>query len=110
MRFQWKFYSLDPSSISLSITLGSIMFQLQNQSLEEKAAGVYLALPKVVLIISQAQRVGQMDFESAQRILLGSMMQFPDLYFVFLANDIKSLVDMTSREGAIRVTSGRIVS
>jgi hypothetical protein len=86
------------------------MLQLQNQTLEEKASGTYLALPKVILVISQLQRVSQMDFESAQRILLGSMLQFPDLYFVFLANDIDSFMEMTARDGALKVTSGRMVS
>jgi hypothetical protein len=85
------------------------MLELQNQTLEEKASGTYLALPKVILVISQSQRVSQMDFESAQRIVLGSMLQFPDLYFVFLANDIDSFKDLTAREGALRVTSGRMV-
>lgn len=86
------------------------MLTLQNQSLEEKGSGVFLALPKVILVISQAQRISQMDFESAQRIILGSMLQFPDLYFIFLTNDVKSFKDLTSRDGAIRITSGRMVS
>jgi hypothetical protein len=86
------------------------MMQLQNQSLEEKLSGSFLALPKVVLVISQSQRVSQMDYESAQRILLGSMLQFPDLYFVFLANDIDTFREMTSRDGGFRMTSGRMVS
>lgn len=86
------------------------MLQLQNQTLEEKASGSYLALSKVILVISQSHRVSQMDFESAQRILLGSMLQFPDLYFVFLANDINSFKDMITRDDAIRVSSSRMVS
>lgn len=97
-------------ALKLSTSLGSIMFQLQNQTLEEKQSSSYLALPKVILVISQSQRVSQMDYESAQRILLGSMLQFPDLYFVFLANDIETFQEMTSRDGKIRVTSGRMVS
>lgn len=101
---------LDPISLSLSTALGNIMLQLQNQTLEEKLSGEYLALPKVVLVISQSQRISQMDYESAQRILLGSMLQFPDLYFVFLANDIDTFRDLTSRDGSFRMTSGRMVS
>jgi uncharacterized membrane protein len=70
------------------------MFQLVNQTTGEKAAGVYGALPKVCLVVSQSQRVSEMDFESAQRILQGSMKQFPDLYFVFLSNDVNTFKEM----------------
>lgn len=86
------------------------MLQLQNQTLEEKNSGAHLALPKVILVISQSQRISQMDYESAQRILLGSMLQFPDLYFVFLANDIDTFREMTSHDGGLRMTKGRMVS
>jgi hypothetical protein len=70
------------------------MLQLVNQTTHEKGTGVYGALPKVCLVMSQGHRVNEMDFESAQRILLGSMKQFPDLYFVFLSNDVNTFRDM----------------
>lgn len=63
------------------------MFQLVEQTTEEKTTGVFGALPKVCLVVSQSHRVSEMDFESAQNQLHGSLKQFPDLYFVFLSND-----------------------
>lgn len=70
------------------------MFQLVNQTTREKEAGVYGALPKVCLVVSQSHEISELDFESAQRILLGSMKQFPDLYFVFLSNNVETFRDM----------------
>lgn len=74
------------------------MFQLVNQTTEEKKDGVYGALPKVCLVVSQSHEISQLDFESAQRILLGSMKQFPDLYFVFLSNNIEAFKEMVGDE------------
>lgn len=60
---------LDPIRLSLSSSFGSLMFQLVNQTTGEKEAGVYGALPKVCLVVSQSHQISEMDFESAQRIL-----------------------------------------
>lgn len=70
------------------------MFQLVNQTTQEKETGVYGALPKVCLVVSQSHQISELDFESAQRILVGSMKQFPDLYFVFLSNDVNTFKEM----------------
>jgi hypothetical protein len=86
------------------------MFSLQNQTLEERTNGIYMALPKVILTIHQSNRISQMDFESAQRIIRGSMLQFPDLYFVFLSNDINTFEDMVNDNSDERISSGRMVS
>ena len=86
----------DPVRLSLSSSFGSLMFQLVNQTTGEKEAGVYGALPKVCLVVSQSHRISEMDFQSAQRILLGSMKQFPDLYFVFLSNDVNTFKEMAT--------------
>jgi hypothetical protein len=76
------------------------MFHLVEQTTREKEAGVYGALPKVALVVSQSHQISELDFESAQRILKSSMKQFPDLYFVFLSNNIDTFKDMVgdSRE------------
>lgn len=74
------------------------MFQLVNQTTNEKETGVYGALAKVALVFSQGNRISEMDFVSSQRIIQGSMQQFPDLYFVFVSNDINSFVQMVSDE------------
>lgn len=78
------------------------MLQLVNQTSDEKAAGVFGALPKVCLVVSQSHRIGESDFESAQRILQGTMGQFPDLFFIFLSNDVNTFREMVSgtRESA----------
>ena len=89
----YPFFS-DPVRLSLSSSFGSLMFQLDNQTTGEKEAGVYGALPKVCLVVSQSHSISEMDFQSAQRILLGSMKQFPDLYFVFLSNDVNTFKEM----------------
>lgn len=88
----------DPIRLSLSSAFGSLMFQLVNQTTGEKEIGVYGALPKVCLVVSQSHRVGESDFESAQRILQTTMKQFPDLYFVFLSNDVNTFREMVGGE------------
>lgn len=98
---------LDPIRLSLSSSFGSLMFQLVNQTTREKETGVYGALPKVCLVVSQSHRINEQDYESAQRILLGSMKQFPDLFFVFLSNDINTFKEMV---GDPRERSARLVS
>jgi hypothetical protein len=70
------------------------MFQLVDQTSIEKEYGVYGDLPKVCLVVSQLHRLGEMDFESARNILRGSMKQFPDLYFLFLTDDVSTFEEM----------------
>lgn len=104
----------DPIRLSLSSSFGSLMFQLVNQTMEEKATGVFGALPKVCLVVSQSHQISELDFESAQRILLGSMKQFPDLYFVFLSNDVSTFKEMVGddreRTASEKIVSFRLVS
>lgn len=83
------------------------MFQLVNQTTIEKESGVYGALPKVCLVVSQSHEISELDFESAQRILLGSMKQFPDLYFLFLSNNVETFKEMV---GDRRGRNARLVS
>lgn len=85
------------------------MFQLQNQTLEEKESGIFMALPKVILVIQQSHRISQLDFESAQRIIQGSMLQFPDLYFIFLSNDVNTFREMIKETEERPMSSGRMV-
>lgn len=55
--------------------------------------------PKVVVIVSQGPPINQADFDSARRMIEGSLLQFPDLYFVFVTNDATSYQEMIA--GAI---------
>jgi hypothetical protein len=104
-----SFFFPDPTQLSLSSSLGSLMFQLVNQTTHEKEIGTYGALSKVVLVFSQGNRISDRDFESAQRILQGSMQQFPDLYFVFVSNDISSFIQMVGDDRQGRINA-RLVS
>lgn len=84
----------DPIRLSLSSSFRTLMFQLVDQTTKEKETGVFGALPKVALVVSQSHQISELDFESAQRILHGSMKQFPDLFFVFLTNNVNTFKDM----------------
>lgn len=53
----------------------------------------------MIMVISQNQRVAQNDFESARRMLTTSFEQFPDLYFVFLTNDVATFSQLTDFVG-----------
>lgn len=79
------------------------MFQLVEQTTQEKATSVFGALPKVCLIVSQSHRVSEIDFESAQNQLHGSLKQFPDLYFVFLSNDINTFKEMALQMNSVGI-------
>lgn len=85
------------------------MMQLSNQTMEEKLTGSYLELSKVILVVSQSHRISELDYESAQSILKSSMLQFPDLYFVFLSNDIETFIEMVNG-GENRASIARMVS
>jgi hypothetical protein len=69
-----------------------------------------MELSKVILVVSQSHRTSEMDYENAQSILKSSMLQFPDLYFVFLSNDITSFIEMVGGRGERRESLSRMVS
>lgn len=60
----------------------------------EKSSGVIADSSRVILIASQGQRVDQLDFDSASRMIHGSLQQFPDLYFVFLTNSPDTFTEL----------------
>ena len=101
------FYFKDPIQLSMANSLGSLLWRLSNQTEREKGTGVYGELSKVCLIFSQSHRIAGQDFDSGSRLLQGSMQQFPDLYFVFVSNDIGSFTEMTGDERQ-RNTNARI--
>lgn len=77
----------DPTSLSLSSSLQRIIHRLANQTRTEQGSGIIAAMSHVILIVSQSQRIDQVDFASASRMIHGSLLQFPDLYFVILTPD-----------------------
>lgn len=82
---------------------------MSNQTGEEKEDGIYFGLSKVIVVVSQSHSIGEFDFENAQTILRTSMLQFPDLYFVFLSNDVSTFIEMVTENGGNRVSMGRMV-
>lgn len=71
-----------------------IIHTLANQTRNEQSSGIIAAKSHVILIASQSQRIDQVDFASASRMIHGSLHQFPDLYFVFLTNDAESFNEL----------------
>lgn len=73
------------------------MFQLVDQMMNDKETGIRGGLAKVCLVVSQLHRISEMDFDSARSILSGSMKQFPDLYFMFLTDDVNTFKEMVEK-------------
>jgi hypothetical protein len=86
----------DPTRLSLSATFGSLVQSLRNQSDEETARNLTGGNAQLVLVVAQGQRVTQPDYESGLRILQGSLQRYPDLYFLFLTNDLQTFKELTS--------------
>lgn len=85
------------------------MTKMSEQLQEEKSSGSYMELSKVILLVSQSHRISQLDFENSQWLLRSSMLQFPDLYFVFLSNDVNTFQEMINGNNGNPVTSARMV-
>jgi hypothetical protein len=103
----------------LSRSFGSLVTALHDQTEAEKSQKFTGGNSQLVLVVAQGQRViqvntsrnlsflslfkaifslftSQNDYESARRILEGSLQRFPDLYFIFLTNDVQSFTELTS--------------
>ncbi|GAB0089351.1 Sec1-like protein [Sergentomyia squamirostris] len=87
-----------PSTLSLSRSFQTLLRLLSNQTEQEIREGIHVARSQVALVFSQSQRIIQNDFDSAQRMLQGSLQRFPDLYFLFVTNDV------TTFENLVRYT------
>lgn len=85
------------------------MRKMSEQVEDEKSSGSYIELSKVILLVSQSHRISQLDFENSQWLLRTSMLQFPDLYFVFLSNDINTFEEMIYATNGNPATSARKV-
>lgn len=92
---KYKFNISDPTTIHLSSSLQTILRTLHNQTVREQLERRICAPSHVILIMCQGSRIGQSDYESAQRIISTSMQRFPDLYFIFVTNDKQTFVDLT---------------
>lgn len=87
-----------PTGLSISLALQRLSLTLANQTRSERQSAVIGAEAHVVLIVSQKQRITQLDFESARRMIHDSLLQFPDLYFVFVTNagdQIREMIGQT---------------
>lgn len=76
-----------PESVSLSTSFSNLIQRLSEQTKLEESSGILMTTSQVVLVMSQSLRTTETDFQSARRMLEGSLLQFPDLYFVFITND-----------------------
>ncbi|CAG9808622.1 unnamed protein product [Chironomus riparius] len=98
-----------PFRLSILNSLSSVMTKMSEQLQEEKSSGSYMELSKVILLVSQSHRISQLDFENSQWLLRSSMLQFPDLYFVFLSNDVNTFQEMINGNNGNPVTSARML-
>uniref|UniRef100_A0A7G3A9X6 Putative conserved secreted protein n=1 Tax=Lutzomyia longipalpis TaxID=7200 RepID=A0A7G3A9X6_LUTLO len=87
-----------PTTFSLSRSFQRLLSLLSRQTDEEIRAGVHVARSQLALVFSQSQRITQNDFESAQRILQGSLQRFPDLYFIFVTSDVETFENLIRHE------------
>lgn len=76
-----------PESVSLSRSFSNLIQTLSAETRLEESFGLIMSTSRVVLVMSQSLRMTETDFQSARRMLEGSLLQFPDLYFVFITND-----------------------
>lgn len=95
--FQYSLFLITaPSQLSLSNSFSSIVSRLSNQTLQESEQRLIGATSSVILTISQGNRITETDFQSAKRLLNGSMRQFPDLYFAFVTNAQDTFLELTN--------------
>lgn len=73
-------------NVQLSRSLGTFLEQLSIQTRNERSNGIVVAQPQVLLIMSQGQRMAEIDFANTRRLLHRATIQFPDLYLVFITN------------------------
>uniref|UniRef100_A0A1B0D7R4 Uncharacterized protein n=1 Tax=Phlebotomus papatasi TaxID=29031 RepID=A0A1B0D7R4_PHLPP len=83
-----------PQTLSLSRSLHTLLNLLRQQTDQEIREGVQVARSQVALVFSQSQRITQNDFDSARRIIQGSLQRFPDLYFIFVTSDIDTFQNL----------------
>lgn len=61
--------------------------RLANQTEYEQRKGITTARPLVVILLCQQQRITEADYNRAANILRGSLVRYPDLYFIFITNN-----------------------
>ncbi|XP_037915638.1 uncharacterized protein LOC119654365 [Hermetia illucens] len=78
------------SSFSLSTSLSKVvqMFSTYNNEMAENASVCQRA--RVVLVVSQGQKITDDDFKNAEWLFSGSLQQFRNVYYVFVTNDHKA--------------------
>lgn len=90
------FFSIqsDPIEVSISTALETAHAILTNQTELEQQNGVLVAPAQVILMVCQGQRPTQVDFDRAKMLIDGSFRRFPDLHFIFLTNDQRTVHDL----------------
>lgn len=100
-----------PVAMSVSGALQRLSLTLAQQTRYERQLNVLSAEPHVALLVVQKQRITETDFVSAQRMLHDSLLQFPDLYFVFVGNRLTAdqLTELTATVRRYRPEHYRVI-
>lgn len=83
-----------PITLSLSDAFSSFTLRTSQQATNESRSRIMAATSPVILVMAQGQRITTADFDSARRIMETTLLQFPDLYFVFVTNDAQSFTQL----------------
>lgn len=81
-----------PTSLSLSSGLSALIPSLENGEYNSNSS--ICQQSRVVLVVSQTQRIGQDDFANSKSLLETSLRHFPDIYYIFLTNDANSIREL----------------
>lgn len=73
--------------MSLSDSFNSFVQMTAAQEKEHRRNRTISSTSKVIMVMAQGLRITSNDFNSARRIMETTLLQFPDLYFVFVTND-----------------------
>lgn len=64
------------------------------QETEHRQNRTIAGTSKVIMVMAQGLRITSNDFNSARRIMETTLLQFPDLYFVFVTNDPDTFIQL----------------
>lgn len=75
--------------LSLSLSMATHMELLSQRLLYERYNRISAGLAQVVIIFAQGQRLTEHDFAHARKMIRHSVSRFPDLYHIFVVQDMR---------------------
>ncbi|XP_055390520.1 uncharacterized protein LOC129619310 [Condylostylus longicornis] len=93
-----QFNGRPPQGLSLTKSLSTIIFSLENSTNSESSEIV--GLSPVIIIFSQSQRIFDNDFDDAKRLIEGSFKYNQNIYFLFVTDDAARFEDLVASEKA----------